>query len=151
MAHGSAPPIRTTLPKGESMVPKGESQMLKIKLGLLNNIMIEAEFGVQVVRGLWSYRLERYGQHRHFTMRQKGKSKEIIGFLCSFFAFLGELLLNYELTMGLNWLTNRRLGGAQPGNRFVSFVPAYARSGCLVELDLKFRWPAFSLFPLVRA
>jgi len=30
-------------------------------------------------------------------------------------------------------------GGAQPGNRFVSFVRAYARSGCLVELDLKFR------------
>ena len=42
---------------------------------------------------------------------------------------------------------NRRLGGAQPGNRFVSFVRAYARSGCLVELDQKFCWPAFSLFP----
>ena len=25
----------------------------------------------------------------------------------------------------------------QPGNRFVSFVRAYARSGCLVELDQK--------------
>ena len=43
---------------------------------------------------------------------------------------------------------DRRLGGAQPGNRFVSFVRAYVRSGCLVELDLKFRGPAFSLFPL---
>ena len=42
---------------------------------------------------------------------------------------------------------NRRLGGAQPGNRFVSFVRAYARSGCLVELDLKCGWLAFSLFP----
>ena len=37
----------------------------------------------------------------------------------------------------------RRLGGAQPGNRFVSFVRAYARSGCLVELDLKSRCPHF--------
>ena len=42
---------------------------------------------------------------------------------------------------------NRRLGGAQPGNRFVSFVRAYARSGCLVELDQKMCWPGFSLFP----
>ena len=42
---------------------------------------------------------------------------------------------------------NRRLGGAQPGNRFVSFVRAYARSGCLVELDQKSCWPGFSLFP----
>ena len=42
---------------------------------------------------------------------------------------------------------DRRLGGAQPGNRFVSFVSAYARSGCLVELDLKLCGPAFSLFP----
>ena len=41
---------------------------------------------------------------------------------------------------------NRRLGGAQPGNRFVSFVRAYARSGCLVELELNVCWPAFSLF-----
>jgi len=40
-------------------------------------------------------------------------------------------------------------GGAQPGNRFVSFVRAYARSGCLVELDLKFRGSPLSLFPLV--
>ena len=43
---------------------------------------------------------------------------------------------------------DRRLGGAQPGNRFVSFVRAYARSGCLVELDLKSCGPGFSLFPL---
>ena len=42
---------------------------------------------------------------------------------------------------------NRRLGSAQPGSRFDSFVRTYARSGCLVELDLKFRGPAFSLFP----
>ena len=42
----------------------------------------------------------------------------------------------------------RRLGGAQPGNRFVSFVRAYARSGCLVELDQSVCGPAFSLFPL---
>ena len=41
----------------------------------------------------------------------------------------------------------RRLGGAQPGNRFVSFVRAYARSGCLVELDIKRCCPPFSLFP----
>ena len=40
-------------------------------------------------------------------------------------------------------------GGAQLGNRFVSFVRAYARSGCLVELDLNVCGPAFSLFPLV--
>ena len=45
----------------------------------------------------------------------------------------------------------RRLGGAQPGNRFVSFVRAYARSGCLVELDQKFCWSAFSLFPFASA
>ena len=32
---------------------------------------------------------------------------------------------------------HRRLVGAQPGNSFVSFVRAYARFGCLVELDLK--------------
>ena len=38
-------------------------------------------------------------------------------------------------------------GAAQPENRFVSFVRAYARSGCLVELDLKSCWPGFSLFP----
>ena len=44
-------------------------------------------------------------------------------------------------------LIDRRLGGAQPGNRFVSFVRAYARSGCLVELNLKFCWLLFSLFP----
>ena len=43
---------------------------------------------------------------------------------------------------------NRRLGGAQPGNRFVSFVRAYARSGCLVESDQKFCGPGFCLFPL---
>ena len=42
---------------------------------------------------------------------------------------------------------NRRLGGAQPGNRFVSFVRAYARSGCLVELDLKSCRLPFFLFP----
>ena len=43
---------------------------------------------------------------------------------------------------------NRRLGGAQPGNCFVSFVPAYARPGCLVELDCKRPCPRFpcSLF-----
>ena len=45
----------------------------------------------------------------------------------------------------------RRLGGAQLGNRFVSFVRTYARSGCLVELDLKSCGLDFSLFPLVRA
>ena len=44
----------------------------------------------------------------------------------------------------------RRLGGAQPGNRFVSFVRAYARSGCLVELDQKLCGPGFSLFPFGR-
>ena len=42
-------------------------------------------------------------------------------------------------------------GAAQPGNRFVSFVRAYARSGCLVELGQKFGGPAFSLFPLAGA
>ena len=41
----------------------------------------------------------------------------------------------------------RRLGGAQTGNRFVSFVRAYGLSGCLVELDLKSCAPYFSLFP----
>ena len=41
---------------------------------------------------------------------------------------------------------DRKLGGAQPGNR-VSFVRAYARSGCLVELELNVCWLAFSLFP----
>ena len=46
-----------------------------------------------------------------------------------------------------NTRTNRRLGGAQPGNRFVSFVRAYARSGCLVELDQKSCGLGFSLFP----
>ena len=45
-------------------------------------------------------------------------------------------------------LTHRRLGGAQPGNRFVSFVRACARSGCLVDLDQKSCWPGFSLLPL---
>ena len=42
---------------------------------------------------------------------------------------------------------HRRLGGAQLGNRFVSFVRAYARSGCLVELDRNVCWLPFSLFP----
>ena len=42
---------------------------------------------------------------------------------------------------------DRRWGGAQPGNRFVSFVRAYARSGCLVEFDLNSCWLGFSLFP----
>ena len=39
-------------------------------------------------------------------------------------------------------------GGAPPGNRFVSFVCAYMRSGCL-ELDLNFPGSLLSLFPLV--
>ena len=43
------------------------------------------------------------------------------------------------------------VGGAQPGNRFVSFLCEYMGSGCLVELDLKFRWLAFSLFLLFLA
>ena len=38
----------------------------------------------------------------------------------------------------------RRLGGAQPGNRFVSFMCAYAQSGCLVYLDQNMCWPIFS-------
>ena len=38
-------------------------------------------------------------------------------------------------------------GPPEPENRFVSFVRAYSRSGCLVELDLKLCGPAFSLFP----
>ena len=39
------------------------------------------------------------------------------------------------------------VGGAiQPGNRFVSFVCAYARSGCLVETGLGSDAPAPSLF-----
>ena len=42
---------------------------------------------------------------------------------------------------------HRRLGGAQTGNRSVSFVRSYARSGCLVELDLNVCGPPFSLFP----
>ena len=42
---------------------------------------------------------------------------------------------------------DRRSGGAQPGNRFVSFGRAYARSGCLVELDLKLCWLPFYRFP----
>ena len=46
-------------------------------------------------------------------------------------------------TLGID----RRLGGAQPGNRFVSFVRAYARSGCLVELELNVCGLPFSLFP----
>ena len=54
--------------------------------------------------------------------------------------------------MAVLWIWNymsihRRLGGAQPGHRFVSFVRAYARSGCLVKLDLKLCWLLFSLFP----
>ena len=44
-------------------------------------------------------------------------------------------------------MQRRSLGGAQPGNRFVSFVRAYARSGCLMELDLKRSRSPFSLFP----
>ena len=59
------------------------------------------------------------------------------------------ILLALSLHLSLN--SHRRLGGAQPGNRFVSFVRAYARSGCLVELDQKFGGPAFSLFPFCRA
>ena len=42
---------------------------------------------------------------------------------------------------------SRRLGGAQPGNRFISFVHSYVRSGCLVELAQKLCGPMFSLFP----
>ena len=41
----------------------------------------------------------------------------------------------------------RTSGGAGPGNRFVAFVRAYARPGCLVELDLKSCVLLFSLFP----
>ena len=47
----------------------------------------------------------------------------------------------------LDFYENRRLGGAQPGNRLVSFLRSYARSGCLVELALKSCCPPFSLFP----
>ena len=39
-------------------------------------------------------------------------------------------------------------GAAQPGNRFVSFVRAYARSGCLVELDQNVCGLCFSLTKL---
>ena len=43
---------------------------------------------------------------------------------------------------------DRRLGGAnQPGNRFVSFVRAYARSGCLVKTGLGSHANPSSLFP----
>ena len=43
---------------------------------------------------------------------------------------------------------NRRLGGAnQPGNRFVSFVRACARSGCLVKTGLGSHANPSSLFP----
>ena len=49
-----------------------------------------------------------------------------------------ELLDEYP-SQALDFIVkeNRRLGGAQPGNRFLSFVLAYARSGFLVELDRK--------------
>ena len=41
----------------------------------------------------------------------------------------------------------RMLGGVlNQGNRFVSFVRAYARSGCLVTLNLNLCWWSFSLF-----
>ena len=56
-----------------------------------------------------------------------------------------------ELCVDKEPIQNRRLGNVQPGYRFVPFVLAYARSGCLVELDQKFGWPAFSLFPFGRA
>ena len=36
--------------------------------------------------------------------------------------------------------------GAHTGNRFVSFVRALPRSGCLLELDLNFCEPYFSIF-----
>ena len=36
--------------------------------------------------------------------------------------------------LGCSGLVYRRLGGAQPGNRFVSFVCAYARSGSEVGI-----------------
>ena len=39
------------------------------------------------------------------------------------------------------------VGGCSTGNRFVSFVRACARSGCLVELDLKLCWLPFYRFP----
>ena len=39
------------------------------------------------------------------------------------------------------------VGGCSTGNHFVSFVRAYARSGCLVELDLKLCWLPFCRFP----
>ena len=45
----------------------------------------------------------------------------------------------------------RALSLAEPGDRFVSFVRACARSGCLVELELNVCGLPFSLFPLVRA
>ena len=64
----------------------------------------------------------------------------------------------YLLVIGLNWLIKTLellliggWGAAQPGNRFVSFVRAYARSGCLVELDQNFCGLCFSLFPFVPA
>ena len=41
----------------------------------------------------------------------------------------------------------RMLGGVlNQGHRFVSFVRAYARSGCLVTLNLNLCWWSFSLF-----
>ena len=61
---------------------------------------------------------------------------------------LGDLELHFSTIF---YGTNRRLGGAQPGNLFVSFVRAYARSGCLVELDQKLCGPGFSLFPFALA
>ena len=42
---------------------------------------------------------------------------------------------------------NRRLGGAQPGNRFVSFVRAHARSGSEVGIGKNGCPMTLSLFP----
>ena len=86
----------------------------------------------------------------------------VVGFLVSWFyglLFLGFLFFWFQRflvskTLGflvaknpLMFLKDRSLGGAQRGNRFASFVRAYARSGCLVELDQIVCGPPFFLFP----
>ena len=54
-----------------------------------------------------------------------------------------------QTDFGTLWLYQIAGWGAQRGNRLVSFLRAYARSGCLVELDLKFCWSRFPLSLLV--
>ena len=79
----------------------------------------------------------------------------IISLVCVAYYHLYILLFSWHVhrnTIRQNWFSFAHIGSdvgggvLNQGHRFVSFVRAYARSGCLVTLNLNLCWWSFSLF-----